>query len=165
MEKLTRRKFMELTGAAAVVAGASSLTGCCMPEEIVCEPGEPIEIENGVFASSDEAKVNFYDDRIIIFVGMMFAPEEGETISVRAKDFQLSMNGEKVQDSSLYIPKNDCFLRGDQEYAITAETEFYVLGELPQDKWKDEDDFVIVKFFYGSKCYVIRLDRFKNEAP
>lgn len=28
MEKLTRRKFMELTGAAAVVAGASSLTGC-----------------------------------------------------------------------------------------------------------------------------------------
>lgn len=52
MEKLTRRKFMELTGAAAVVAGASSLTGCCW-----CAP-ENFKLETAVEAAKVSGVMN-----------------------------------------------------------------------------------------------------------
>lgn len=163
MEKLTRRKFMELTGAAAVVAGASSLTGCCWcVEEIPCELKKEIEIENGIFAFDDEVGIAKDDESVVLAFPMAFYPEEGKTISVRANDFQLNLNGENAQNVSLYVDKHPGFYLGEQSFTVTTEKGIFIFAEFPKEKWKDveSDNLVTLKFFCDRKCYVARTNEF-----
>lgn len=159
MEKMTRRKFMELTGAAAVVAGASSLTGCSMPEEIFCELRETIEIENGAMVFFGAATFGDEEDEsVVIAFQMAFVPTQGKTILVRAKDFQMKLNDAEAGSVSLYVDKHPGFYLGEQGYTVTGAKELLVFAEFPRKKWKDTENLVTVKFVCGQKCYVAKAD-------
>lgn len=165
MGKMTRRKFMELTGAAAVVAGTSSLTGCAMPEEIICELEEEIEIENGKMAFI--AALSFADEEdesVVIVFAMMFDPTQGKEILVRARDFQLKLNDAKAGSVSLYVDKQPGFYLDDQGYTVTEKKGLLVFAEFPREKWYDKENLVTVKFFCGQKCYVAMADHLEGFA-
>lgn len=118
LQEISRRKFMELTGAGALLlTSAGMMTGCC--REYPTLFGEWIDMGDLWIRFSRAGVVLAQED------GAMFtctinirAKDDTQTITLKKDDFTMVVNGTELTECALFRENAEIQFKGDREFLV-----------------------------------------------
>ena len=123
LQEISRRKFMELTGAGALLlTSAGMMTGCC--REYPTLFGEWIDMGDLRIRFSRAGAVGNYEEGVMFTCTINIrAKDATQSITLKKDDFTIVVNGTELKDYALKVQygnsvPNEIQFTGDQDFLV-----------------------------------------------
>ena len=125
LQEISRRKFMELTGAGALLlTSAGMMTGCC--REYPTLFGEWIDMDDLRIRFSRAGAVGNYEEGVMFTCTINIrAKDATQSITLKKDDFTIVVNGTELTGCALYArslgveeENNQCTFTGDKDFLV-----------------------------------------------
>ena len=125
LQEISRRKFMELTGAGALLlTSAGMMTGCC--REYPTLFGEWIDMGDLRIRFSRAGAVGNYEEGVMFTCTINIrAKDATQTITLKKDDFTIVVNGTELKDYALNVQYGD---NESGEFQFKGDKDFLVYG-------------------------------------
>ena len=145
LQEISRRKFMELTGAGALLlTSAGMMTGCC--REYPTLFGEWIDMGDLRIRFSRAGAVGNYEEGVMFTCTINIrAKDATQSITLKKDDFTIVVNGTELTEYALNVLHGDNV--GEREQlTFTGDKDFLVYGYNADIKTKEQLNEIIKEF-------------------
>ena len=120
LQEISRRKFMELTGAGALLlTSAGMMTGCC--REYPTLFGEWIDMDDLRIRFSRACYIPAQDGTVFGCTVKIKAKDATQTITLKKDDFTMVVNGTELTENVLHgenVPGGGIQFNGDKDFLV-----------------------------------------------